>query len=362
MDYPRPVRMRGALAGAACAISLCLLPVARAQQDSSVREEIRVSQSDISAAANAGPGLFRAMPARIPGAKETVARIHRETAARAAEKGLTQKAETAVMRNALTGPYFYPADVASGGGPTVVSAKQHALYVNYTGSVASNWGNPERFLSDLNESRFIHLVDQYAGSTASNRYPVGAHARVRYPGSSDILYESDLAAIAHAAALQHGAGLGSIYHIFLPAGQDTCFDPTPDSGPVCYSPDNYSTFYFCAYHDAVQFSDIGWVLFTVEPFQDVTYCAEAAPSANGQLADSTYTTLNHETFETISDPIPGGGYTTQIDFIGNEIGDECISPYNSSGDEIDPTLVLNGRPYNVQLIYSNTFHACASVP
>ena len=364
MIYAPKLRLCGVLAGAACAFSICMSPVAQAQKaaDSEVRDEIKVSQADIAAAANAGPGLFRALPARTPGAKEALARMHRESAGRAAEKGLTQKAAPAAMSNALTGPYFYPADVASGGGPTLATARQHALYVNYTGSVASNWGNPERFLKDLNESTFIHLADQYAGSTANDRYPVGEHARVRYPASSNILYESDLAAIAHAAALEHGAGLGSIYHIFLPAGQDTCFDPTPGSTPVCYSPDNYSTFYFCAYHDAVQFSDIGWVLFTVEPFQDITYCAEAVPSANGQLADSTYTTLNHETFETISDPIPGGGYTTQIDFIGNEIGDECISPYNSQGDEMDPTLILNGRPYNVQLIYSNTYHACASVP
>jgi hypothetical protein len=364
MIHVPAIRRSGAFVGAACVLSLCILPVARAQHapDTEVREEIGVSQADIAAAANAGPGLFRALPARIPGAKEAVARIHRESEARAAEKGLTTKPAPAAVSNALTGPYFYPADVASGGGPTLATARQHALYVNYTGSVASNWGNPERFLSDLNESTFIHLVDQYAGSTADDRYPVGSHAKVHYSFSGNILYESDLAAIAHAAALKHGAGLGSIYHVFLPAGQDTCFDLTPGSSPVCYSPDNFSTFYFCAYHDAVLFSDIGWVLFTVEPFQDTPGCAEAVPSANGQLADSTYTTLNHETFETISDPLPPTGYTTQVDFIGNEIGDECISPYNSSADEMDPTLTLNGRHYNVQLIYSNTYHACASVP
>jgi hypothetical protein len=365
MMYARAIRLRGAVVGAACVFSLCTLPVARAQQaaDSDVREEIHVSQSDIAAASDAGPGLFRALPARTPGAKESVARMHREVAARVAQRGLTHKTAAAVVSNALTGPYFYPADVASGGGPTMVTARQHALYVNYTGSVASNWGNPERFLSDLNESRFIHLADQYAGSTANDRYPVGAHAKVRYPASNNILYESDIAAIAHAAALEHGAGLGSIYHVFLPAGLDTCFDVTPGSSPVCYSPDNDATFGFCAYHDAVQFNDIGWVLFTVEPFQDIPGCAEAVPSPNGQLADSTYTTLNHETFEAISDPIPGLGYYNQsFDFFGNEVADECISAINDQGDALDPTLTLHGRPYNVQLIYSNTYHACAAVP
>ena len=365
MIHVRAIRRSGAFIGAACVFSLSVLTVARAQHvtDTEVREEIGVSQADIAAAANAGPGLFRALPARIPGAKEAVAAKHRESAARAAEKGLTQKPASAAVSNALTGPYFYPADVASGGGPTMVTARQHALYVNYTGSVASNWGNPERFLSDLNESRFIHLADQYAGSTANDRYPVGEHAKVRYPASNNILYESDIAAIAHAAALKHGAGLGSLYHVFLPAGLDTCFDPTPGSSLVCYSPDNDATFGFCAYHDAVQFSDIGWVLLTVEPFQDIPGCAEAVPSANGQLADSTYTTLNHETFEAISDPIPGLGFYNQtFDFGGNEVADECISTINSQGDEMDPTLILNGRPYSVQLIYSNTYHACASVP
>lgn len=365
MMFARAIRLRGAVVGAACVYALCMLPVAGAQQaeDSDVRAEVRVSPTDIAVAAEAGPGVLRALPARTPGAKEAVERIHRASAARAAQLGVARTASTATARNTPTGPYFYPGDVASGGGPTTATATQHALFVNYTGSVASNWGNPERFLMDLNESTFIHLLDQYTGTAASDRYPVGSNAKVRYPVSDNILYEHDIAAIAHAAALQHGAGLGSIYHVFLPQGLDTCTDPTPDSPIECYSPDNPANWFFCAYHDAVQFNDIGWVIFTVEPYQNVDGCNTAAPSPNGQQADSTNVTLSHEIFETISDPIPGGGYYNQsFAFGGNEIADECVSALNADNQTLDPVLNLNGRRYSVQLEYSNTYHACASVP
>ena len=93
---------------------------------------------------------------------------------------------------ALKGPYFYPADLASGGGPTVETARMHAVYLNANGSIASNWGDPEGFLSDLNRSTFIHLVDQYVGAIDNNRYPVGGHSQVHYGSPGTTFYESDM--------------------------------------------------------------------------------------------------------------------------------------------------------------------------
>jgi hypothetical protein len=142
---------------------------------------------------------------------------------------------------------------------------------------------------------------------------------------------------------------------------DTCFD-TPQQS-VCYSPDNSPTFFFCAYHSYYTFSDIGTVLFTVEPYQNVPGCQVATPSPNGQLADSTNAVLSHETFETITDPTLNAWWNSGHAALGgSEIGDECQSIDNSSGGALDPTFLINGKSYKVQLEYSNTYHACAAQP
>jgi hypothetical protein len=182
------------------------------------------------------------------------------------------------------------------------------------------------------------------------------------------LYESDIASIVHAVAKEHGAGGGNVYHVFLPPGTDTCFDITPQNPtPVCYSPDNPATFAFCGYHDAVGFNDIGIALFTVEPWLGPgSGCEIATPAPNGVLIDSTDNVLSHETFETITNPLPGLGFYNQTggDLTGSEIGDECVlfNFSNTPGAYTPPTFLINGRDYAVQLEYSNTYHACVSQP
>jgi hypothetical protein len=146
------------------------------------------------------------------------------------------------------------------------------------------------------------------------------------------------------AVQQVGGGMENIYHVFLPKGTDVCLYG------ACYSPDNQNTFFFCAYQGVQNFPDVGFVLYTVEPYQNVQYCQEALPSPNGQLADSTYTALLHEVFETITDPgVFPFAYVNAL--TGLEIGDLCVSPQDSSGATMDPTLKLNGHPYAVQLVY-----------
>jgi hypothetical protein len=169
---------------------------------------------------------------------------------------------------------------------------------------------------------------------------------------------ADIDSVVHAAAKLDGGGYGRIYHIYLPKGTDTCAD---HADTMCYSPDVPSVFVFCAYHASDTFSDVGKVLFSVEPFQDIPGCAVALPSPNGQLADSTNSVLSHELFETITDPDGTGWFTfASLPEAGNEIGDICHGIGNSAQEEIVPTFLINGKRYEVQLEYSNTYHACAS--
>jgi hypothetical protein len=260
-------------------------------------------------------------------------------------------------------PGFYGEDLVYFGGARLATTKSNPVYVNMSscGGVAACWGNPVRFLSDLSNSTFIHLTDQYVGTTANNRYPPSTSATATVPlFVSNVVGQNDILAIVHTAAKALGTGYGHIYHVFLPKGVDTCFDLTN----ICYSPDNPASWVFCAYHGSVTFGDIGHVLLSVEPYQNVPGCQAAPPNPNGILADSTNSVLSHELIEAITDPDPGSGWVAAKSLIvnGAEIGDLCEPLGNSSGQFLDPTLTLNGRKYELQLEYGNNYHACTPAP
>jgi hypothetical protein len=257
----------------------------------------------------------------------------------------------------LPSPGFYPADLSFFGGNLVTTAESHDIYLNCP---TSCWGNPAGFLNDLGKSNLIHLVDQYVNTSSNNRYTKGKSVSLQETFFTNTLGQNDLLALVHAAAVQLAAtGYNNIFHVFLPQGIDTCFDLTN----VCYSPDNPSTFFFCAYHGSVDFSDIGHVLFTVQPYQAVAGCEVAPPNPNSELADSTNSVLSHELFETITDPDPPTGWVanSSLDEQGFEIADECQPIGNQNFQFLTPTFLLNGKKYELQLEYSNKFHGCANV-
>ena len=266
----------------------------------------------------------------------------------------------------LTPQGFYPADVSNpGNGPTIVAAEHNPIYIN---KPPSHWGAPGAFLSDLSNSNFIHVLDQYVGFFANNRYPLGDAFQVPYTiPSNQTLQLTDLLTIVHAVAGVEGSGLHHIYHLFIPQGVDVCLPGSNNQPPACYSPDNPSTFVFCGFHSTVTFADsVGHVVFTVQPFQDVAGCsAPPTGTANGQLIDSTDDTLAHETFEVISDPDLDAWFVNAFTFaVGNEIADLCVraqvigqNVYSDNG-----TVRLNGHPYTIQSAYSNTFHGCVYTP
>ena len=263
----------------------------------------------------------------------------------------------------------FPADVVFQGGTTVEAAESHPVYMLPNGhcDIATCWGNPEGFLRDLARSLFIHLVDQYTGRTDNNRYTLGQRAKVNFTPSKTPLTDNDIVGIVHSVAAKTGeVGLGHIYHVFLPAGTDECFDNTFS---VCYSPDNPNTWFFCAYHGSAD-TDLGHLVYTVEPYQNVMGCNDPPNTPNGQLVDSTNDTLSHELFETISDPDGTGWWNSTPSVIGvegEEIGDECVfttaPPQSPPPVYGDPSVFRIGHHvYAVQLEYSNAHHGCAGAP
>lgn len=240
------------------------------------------------------------------------------------------------------GEVVYPADLSRGRGHVMRSAASYDIYVNCANPTAC-WGDVEPFLTNLTGSAFAGLLGQYTGS-APSAYTFAGSSSVQWPDYSEI-GENDLLAIVHSvAAATQRTGYGVVYHVFLPKGTDTCFDYSAS----CYSPDYRPTFAFCAYHSSVEFSDIGHVIYSVEPYQDVNGCSTSASPGASALTNSTASTLGHELFESITDPDPDTGWFNNT--FGDEVADICET-YLAS-------VTLNGTKYLLQPMYSNRVHGC----
>lgn len=343
------------------AVIATFAPIAVRAQDSADLN-VRPAAADHAAARAATHRSRHATSRYLPGVAAT-SQTHLSSPRRSASL-----AAAPVGAAAHTGPpaVRYPADVVFQGGPTVESAQSHPVYMLPNGhcDISTCWGNPEGFLRDLARSQFIHLVDQYTGRTDDDRYTLGRRAKVSFTPSSTPLTDNDIVAVVHAVASRTGeTGYGHIYHVFLPQGTDECFDNT---FTVCYSPDNFNTWFFCAYHGSAD-TDLGHLVYSVEPYQNVNGCNDPPTTPNGQLVDSTNDVLSHELFETISDPDGTGWWNSTPSVIGvegEEIGDECVfitaPPPPIYGD---PSVFTIGRHlYAVQLEYSNAHHGCAGAP
>jgi hypothetical protein len=259
----------------------------------------------------------------------------------------------------------FPGDVTYQGGPVVDFAQFHAIYLLPNGKcpIATCWGDPEGFLQDLGKSYFIHLADQYIGFFGSDRYTVGERANVSYKPPKVPLTDADVEFVVHLVASALGdTGYRHIYHVFLPPGQDQCLT---SEDTECYSPDNPNAFFYCGYHSSVDFSDIGHVLYTVEPYQNVSGCSLPPGTPNGMLVDSTNSILSHESFETITDPDGDAWFnTSQLLMFGAEIADECeFVTFVGNNTYFNPPIFrIHGTWYSVQSEYSNSVHACGTEP
>ena len=243
----------------------------------------------------------------------------------------------------------YPDDLTFYGGPMMTAEAAYNIYVNCPTKNQRCWGAPQAFQTKLTGSRFAGLLRQYT-NTGPESFTLRGSTAVTYTlHRGTALYENDLFAILHSVvALQKRTGYANLYHIFLPKGTDTCFDFSRQ----CYSPDYRPTFKFCAYHATVRFSDVGTVVYSVEPYQPVAFCKTAKSSGASELTNSTISTLAHETFESITDPGPKLAWFNETD--GEEVADEC--------QFFVSRVVLAGTAYNVQPMYSNRYHACATRP
>src|SRR5215467_267691 len=354
--YPRSVRhLLAAASGTMLLVLLCPIKLP-SQAVASKEVALTASSSDYAAAVESKNQKIHARPA------------HTEAGRTTGRAAISNSPSASVHVSPLAAPDSggprYPADLQYHGGNVVPFMQNHAIYMNPNGrcTIASCWGDPEGFLRDLGQSDFIRVVDQYTGG--SGPYTVSnTHFTVNYHPNAAPFTDADMLAIVHAAASLTGeAGYGNEYHVFLPPGQDECFNL---GYKVCYSPDDPKTFVYCAYHGSADFSDIGHVLYSVEPFQNNYGCSSRPGTPNGQLADSTNNVLSHEVFETITDP-DGTAWWNSLDLalFGEEIADECsFLLFTTTNVYFDPSNVtLNGKAYVAQPEYDNAAHACTTSP
>jgi len=244
--------------------------------------------------------------------------------------------------------------------PVMNASTAYDIFVTPDGKKCATekcWGNPNDFLKALTGSPLVGLVQQYTKG-APTGYKFGGSTAVQYHlAYTNTFYFNDLLTILSAAAHHFKAvGLNVEYHLFLPPGIDTCFDQTN----ICYSPDNLSSFFFCAYHTAV-LSSAGPIVFSVEPWQAATvdiggqkfYACTIPVKGFNILNSATASTLSHESFESWSDPLPNTGwFNTQY---GQEIGDVCAYHF-------EDVFASKGKQWFIQDEYSNSFHGCDNKP
>jgi hypothetical protein len=272
----------------------------------------------------------------------------------------------------FSGPGFYPDDLQNLlGGPVITSAAFYNVFINCNGG-CFNW--PGNFLKAFFASNFAHVLDQYTGNTQNGRYTFAGALLPAYSIQSMQLDDAtDIAAILHAVASNAGTGYNVAYNVFVPKGIDVCISTS--TGPQCFSPNNPSNWFFCAYHSYVDFPDIGHVLYTVIPYPDQALVSgglpfyvcdvgqtnpnsDTTPTPNGVLADSVASFLDHEMSELITDP-DINAYQTQNSLADyqSEIGDICVNPLF----QYTP-FAVSGTMYYIQPEYSNRYHACVTVP
>ncbi len=240
-------------------------------------------------------------------------------------------------------------DLTNNGGPVMSGATVYNILVNATDETA--WGGMEsKFETDLFASGnggMINILDQYIGGSATGAFTYGGDVQVTYDTSQQ-LADQDIYNIVYQVAQQYGTGYNNIYNVFLDSTVTQC----SQNAGGCYGQQ------YCAYHGNTDYSDIGHVIYSVEPYQGIQGCEISDPSSpNGTLADSTASTSSHEMFEAFTDPdVPNN--VAWYNQTAGEIGDIC-APANGISTAV---VNLNGDNWEIQPEYDNNVHDCSYTP
>lgn len=234
-------------------------------------------------------------------------------------------------------------DLSFYGGPVQTGASEYNILVNCADETC--WGGMiSQSQNDLLSSNMMSILSQY---NAGGTYSAGGDYPVSYT-ISGTLGDQDVYNILYnvITANSLSTGYGAEYHVFLAQGVQEC----SQAAGGCYAQQ------YCAYHGSSDWSDIGHVLYSVEPYQGITGCEVSnQPSPNGVLQDSTASTLSHETFETITDPDVAANNIAWYNNTGGEIGDLCAPAAGVPTGNV----LLGADTWEIQMEYDNNVHDCS---
>jgi hypothetical protein len=234
-------------------------------------------------------------------------------------------------------------DLTYNGGPVQTGSNEYDILVNCNDE--SCWGGMiGQFQNDLFGSSMMGLLPQY---NAGGTYSFSGDYPATYD-TSNTLQDQDIYNILYNVITANNlpTGYGSEFHVFLGSGVQQC----SQAAGGCYAQQ------YCAYHGSNDWSDIGHVLYSVEPYQDIQGCQVSnLPSPNGSLQDSTASTLSHETFETITDPDVAANNVAWYNSTYGEIGDLCAPAAGVPTGNVQ----LGNDTWEIQMEYDNNIHDCS---
>lgn len=232
-----------------------------------------------------------------------------------------------------------------------------------------------QFLNDMNQSRWLHtLTLYYQEDSSGNRTYIKDFSGVLqmvidhspFPDTGDLctaaghptncLSDAQIQDEVSAVRAQNNlpGGLQTIYPVFLPRDEATCFT-TAASYWCSHSPN----LIFCAYHDAFQDSDGQPAIYSVEPYPAEGACHDPVDTFyNSMSLDLGRAILSHEVAEAITDPLPGLN-RAWVDGAGEEVADLCNFDWGPDVFDRFPGVVVNqvwnGHPYLAQRLYDNSY-------
>jgi hypothetical protein len=272
-----------------------------------------------------------------------------------------------------------PGNMTWGGGPVQHNATFYAVFwlpsgAHYEPGVINGDSGYEnlmtRYLKDSSSTNLANVVSQYTDSQGNiaPSYSFGGSwtDTTAYPSSGSTsapLQDGDLRdAVNRALAANPGwqDGTNATYFVFTGSGIQMCLDSS-----LCTPAVNSPGGGFCGYHSHFGDTRGSTAVYAAMP-DDVTLglssggagCLHTGALPNGDIyADTEFTTLAHEQFEAMTDPLVNlhNGWG---DPAGDEIGDKCADDYGSQPYFGPSNYDIGGDLYYLQQMWSNVDSAC----
>jgi hypothetical protein len=292
----------------------------------------------------------------------------------------------AVIVGTPTGPVSYEPHNAGGasaealsaeapltyhGGPVMHTHRSYAIFWDPASAFPAGYATlMSRYLEDVaadsgSSTNVYSVGTQYSDSTGRAGYGASYGGSLTdgdaYPASgcpvtagfttclTDAQLQAELDDFATANSLPRG--LGTLYHVFLPAPVDLCLAPG-----TCFSN------FFCAYHGYIDSGGTQTIYAALPYVSDIASCipGQHPNSSLSSTGDDELSALSHEENEAITDPLLNAWY----DADDQENADKCRNTGEDFGSPLGGTAgslfnqLIATDPYYLQREWGNGAGGC----